>query len=192
MSQEARHSTRRRFLESLGGAAVGGAAVWLGLGTTAPRARAEASQGTFSRKLLEDSAFAYISPLRSGGQESTCHAEVWYAWLDDSVVVTVAADRWKAQALDRGLDRARVWIGDHGRWKTWLGGRNESFRKAPHFEARVERVADLGEIETLLEVYERKYPHEIATWRDRMRSGTADGSRVLLRYSPLEPLALDG
>ena len=103
------------------------------------------------------------------------------------MVVTVAKDRWKAAALDRGLSRARVWIGDHGRWKTWFGGRNEAFRAAPHFDARVEKIEDRTMIERLLTVYEQKYPEEIADRRDRMRSGAADGSRVLLHYRPIEP-----
>jgi hypothetical protein len=37
-------------------------------------------------------------------------------------------------------------------------------------------------IDRLLAVYEEKYPNEISKWRDRMRSGFADGSRILLRY----------
>jgi hypothetical protein len=133
--------------------------------------------------LLEKSAFVYVSPLLANGQESTCHAELWYAFLDDAVVVTVARDRWKATALARGLDRARIWVGDHGRWKTWYGGRNEAFRQAPHFDARVERTQDPKRFAALMNVYETKYPEEIADWRDRMRQGQADGSRVMLRYT---------
>jgi hypothetical protein len=142
---------------------------------------------TLPEALLEDSPFVYISPLRSDGAESRCHGELWYAWLDDSVVVTVASDRWKASALSKGLDRARVWVGDHGRWKNWYGGNNEAFRAAPSFEARVSRADEPGLLERLLDVYERKYPDEIASWREPMRAGNADGSRVLLRYVPIRP-----
>lgn len=63
-----------------------------------------------------------------------------------------------------------------------LGLRNEDFRDAPHFDARVERVDDASTLDRLLATYEKKYPDEIASWRDAMRSGIADGSRVLLRY----------
>lgn len=170
-------------------------AAWTGLGLAglawAAPAEAQTNAATdgatpLSTSLLEQSGFAYISPLHADGRESTCHAELWYAWLDEAVVVTVARDRWKARALARGLDRARVWIGDHGRWKNWYGGTNEAFRKAPHFDARVSKVPR-GESEELLERllarYEEKYPAEIADWRERMRSGNADGSRVLLRYA---------
>ena len=88
------------------------------------------------------------------------------------------------QAIARGLANARIWVGDHGRWKNWYGGTNEAFRQAPKFEARGERVKDDALLERLLALYEKKYPAEIAQWRGPMREGNADGSRVLLRYVP--------
>ena len=84
-----------------------------------------------------------------------------------------------ARALERGLDRARVWVGDHGRWKALIG-RNEDFRKAPSFDARAEVVKDDALLDALLARFEEKYPAEIANWRDKMRSGYHDGSRVLI------------
>ncbi len=135
--------------------------------------------------LLERSPFVYISPLLANGAESTCHAEVWYAWLDGSVIVTVASDRWKAGALAQGLHRARIWVGDYGRWKSWLGRPDEAFKDAPHFDARAEKVEGPKHVERLLTAYEAKYPDEIANWRNIMRSGNADGSRMMIRYTPV-------
>lgn len=132
---------------------------------------------------LASSPFVYVSPLRSDGSESRCHAEVWYAWLDGAVVLITARDRWKARAVARGLDGARIWVGDYGRWKRLIGA-NESFRKGPSFVARAEFVRDAALLDRMLAVYEQKYPEEIGDWRDRMRSGYADGSRVLIRYRP--------
>jgi hypothetical protein len=133
---------------------------------------------------LEKSGFVYVSPLVSGGRESTCHAEVWFAWLDGSVVLITGSERWKARALTRGFDRARIWVGDHGRWKK-LVGRNESFRAAPKFDARAEPVKDEALLERMLGVYDEKYPEEIGSWRDKMRSGFHDGTRTLIRYTPI-------
>ena len=54
----------------------------------------------------------YISPIRSDGAESQCHAELWYAWMQDSpggdpsagsVVVTVATKGWKAQKFGQAM-----------------------------------------------------------------------------------------
>ena len=46
-----------------------------------------------------------------------------------------------------------------------------------------------GCIDRLLADYEKKYPAEIGNWRDRMRAGQRDGSRVLIRYVPEAPTA---
>ena len=174
---------RRTFLKRGVTAAVGAAGV-----LTLPYPSGADSEPLGSsvglKAALRESPFVYVSPLRSDGEESACHAEVWYAWIDGAVVVTVASDRWKARAIDRGLDRARVWVGDHGRWKGPLG-RNEDFRKAPVFDARAEKLWDADLLERLLVEYDRKYPGSIDRWRDRMKSGNADRSRVLIRYEPI-------
>ena len=192
MPEPSPNTTRRSFLGLLSGLALQTTtAAWLGLGASARRAEASNPRSiVLSKAHLQRSSFAYISPLRSDGEESSCHAELWYAWIDDSVVVIVASDRWKAKALSRGLDRARVWVGDHGLWKNWLGSRNDAFREAPHFDAQVEMIKDAAMIERLLAAYELKYPNEIDSWRDRMRNEFADGSRVLLRYRPIPKLDL--
>ena len=132
---------------------------------------------------LDGSNLVYVSPLRSDGEESTCHGEVWYGWIDDSVVLITGSERWKARSVKRGLDRARIWVGDHGRWKKMIG-KNEAFRKAPSFDATASIVKDEALLERLLAIYDKKYPEEIAEWRDKMRSGFHDGSRALIRYVP--------
>jgi len=133
---------------------------------------------------LEESPYVYVCPLLGDGRESTCHGEVWYAWLDGAAVVITASDRWKARALARGLDRARLWVGDHGRWKQ-IVGRNDDFRAAPSFDARASAVRDDALLDRVLAAFEVKYPAEIGRWRDRMRQGYRDGSRVLIRYEPV-------
>ena len=136
-------------------------------------------------RALPGSEFVYVSPLHRDGRESTCHAEVWYGWLDDAVVLITSKDSWKARSVTRGLDRARLWVGGHGRWKTSLGGRSEEFLKAPSFEGRARVSKEAPLLERLLAVYEKKYPAEIGRWRDRFRAGLASGERVLLIYEPV-------
>jgi len=172
---------RRSFLRALLVAAAGP----LGLGGALRRARAaDASLPAETRRLLETSPYVYVSPLLADGSESTCHGEVWYGWIDGRVALITSREAWKARSLRRGLDTARLWVGDHGRWKRLLG-RNEGFRQAPHFEARVEAVKDPALVDRLLAIYDEKYPEEIGDWRDRMKRGTATGERVLLLYTPL-------
>ncbi len=177
--------SRRAFTRRTLWTTAGAVGLVSGLATTGARPARAAALPDGTTALLDRSPFVYVSPLRSDGGESRCHAELWFGWIDGAVVVTVASDRWKARAIASGLDRARIWVGDHGRWKRWTGGVNEAFRAAPHFEARGERVEDAALLERLLALYERKYPSEIDRWREPMRAGNADGSRVLLRYVPL-------
>jgi len=143
--------------------------------------------GTFVPEMipvLEKSPYAYVSPLRSDGSQSKCHGEIWFAWLDGALLTTTSATSWKARALARSLDRARVWVGNYGRWKH-PGGNNEAFRRGPNFEARVERVRDPKVNERILAVYEKKHSKEIGKWSGRMRKEVASGKRVILRYVPL-------
>ena len=88
---------RRTFLAGAAGLAL---VPWL------PR-RARAALSEDARKALAKSGFVYVSPLRSDGSESTCHAEVWFAWLDGKVVLITAADRWKARSVAGGSVRTR-------------------------------------------------------------------------------------
>jgi hypothetical protein len=135
-------------------------------------------------KALAESPYVYVSPLLSDGEESSCHAEVWFGWIDGSVVVNTSPDRWKSISVKRGLDRARIWVGDYGRWKRSLG-KNEGFRSGPVFDARAESIEDVGVLDRLLAIYETKYPTEISKWRGPMREGFHDGSRVLIGYRPV-------
>jgi hypothetical protein len=175
--------SRRRFLAQAGLGVIG--LVGSMTAIARPSWSDAPAKSTLPLELLATSSFVYISPLRKDGQESRCHGELWYAWLDDSVVVTVASSGWKARALGLGLDRARIWVGNHGRWKTRIGPNNHAFESAPSFEARAEKVGDPKMIDRLLATYARKYPDEIVAWRDKMRSGNADGSRIMIRYSPI-------
>lgn len=167
---------RREFL----GAGIG-LALWP---LSFPSRAAAGSLPESTESALVTSPYVYVSPLRADGSESTCHAELWFGWIDGSVVVNVASDRWKARSLERGLDTVRIWVGDFGRWKGILGT-NDSFRQGPSFDARAEFLRDPAVLDRHLALYEEKYPGEIGRWRDPMRSGVKDGSRVLIGYHPL-------
>jgi hypothetical protein len=134
--------------------------------------------------LLERSGFVYVSPLKSDGSESSCHGEVWYGWLDAEVVLITSQTSWKARALARGLERTRIWVGDHGRVGRVLGS-GDAFRKGPAFEARAQKSGDAALLERLMATFRRKYPNEIGSWESRMRSGFESGERILIRYTPL-------
>jgi hypothetical protein len=161
--------------------------IQLGVGAAAALAwpaRSRAALGADVTGLLARSGFVYVSPLKSDGSESRCHAEVWFGWLDDAVVLITASTGWKARAVARGLDRAHIWVGDHGRVGRVLGS-GDAYRQAPSFEARATQSKDAALLERLMAAYRRKYPNEISSWEPRMRAGFASGERTLLRYTPV-------
>jgi hypothetical protein len=167
--------SRRSFL----GALVAAAAALL-----LPRARLSAKE-TFAlpdatRAALAKSPLIYLSPLRGDGAESSCHGEVWFVEDGGDLLVVTSSDRWKALAVRRGLDRARIWVGDFGRWKR-SGGR---FKTGPTFLAQARFDADTSVAERALGAFGEKYPDEWDKWEPRFRKGLADESRVLIRYRP--------
>lgn len=153
----------------------------------AARAEAKPALPEATLALLDASGFVYVSPLRRDGSESTCHGEVWYGWLDGTVVINTRRGTWKAKALEQGLDRARIWVGDHGRWKRPLpgGSPNEAFRAAPSFEAKARFETDRAVNERLMALFEKKYPAEFGRWREDMTTGFFSGHRKLIRYEPI-------
>ncbi len=155
----------------------------LGLGLLAltparPRAQ-ELSEDT--RAALEQSPFVYISPLRSDGEESHCHGEVWFAFDRGSVLIVTEAKTWKNRALAAGLDHARIWVGDFGPVRR----ARERFQNAPVFTAKAVAGKDDAAFERLLSDFGKKYPAEWDRWESRFRRGYADDSRVLIRYEPI-------
>jgi hypothetical protein len=132
---------------------------------------------------LESNLYVYVSPLRSDGNESQCHAEVWYFWdaQTRSVVLATGSETWKAKAVERGLDRARLWVGDYRPQK----GPEGPFRERPGFLARAVRERDRAIFDRLLEGFAGRYPAEWDKWKPRFEKGYSDGSRVVIRYEPL-------
>lgn len=172
---------RRTFL---GGAAL----VLLAPGRVLAEERVTTSPKIISAaaEVLEKSPYAYISPLKKDGAESTCHGEVWFAWIDGAVVVNSRRGTWKVKALEKGLDRARIWVGDHGRWKASIGGgRNEAFRQAPTFEAKARFETDRAVLDRLVAAFEKKYAGDFEQWREDMQTGFFSGHRKLIRYEPV-------
>ena len=131
---------------------------------------------------LEKSPLVYVSPLKKDGAESRCHGEIWFAWDRESVVVVTSRESWKARALARGLDRARIWVADFGRIRWDAAGK---LAGAPNFTARGRVDSDAASLQRVLPIYALKYPDEWASkWEARFKQGMADGSRVLIRYTP--------
>jgi len=130
---------------------------------------------------LEESDLVYVTALKAGGSEGKCHAEVWFAHADGVPWVVTDAKSWRVRAIRAGNDQVRVWVGDHGQWKD----AGDTYRQSPTFTARGAIVSDAATHARILEVFGSKYRLEWLVWGPRFRDGLAEGSRKLLRYTPL-------
>jgi len=175
------HSMKLSRRELLYGAGVAVGAVLL------PLRRGSAAQNfkmpAATRKVLETSPYVYVSPLHPDGKESRCHAEVWYFEDGGDAVLATGDKRWKTQAVNRGWDKARIWVGDYGRVKK----DGDRFRAGPTFLAQARRDKDPAVFERLMVSFANKYPDEWGKWEPRFRKAYKDGTRVLIRYHPIGP-----
>ena len=126
----------------------------------------------------DTSRLIYLTPIKSNGGESRCQAEIWFVRRGADLYVVTAEDTWRARAVEKGLNRARIWIGDVGVWSD--DGR---YKALPAVTATASVVRDGGTHAEILEVFGGKYADEWGTWGPRWRRGLADGSRVMLRYA---------
>jgi hypothetical protein len=156
-----------------------GAGLLLGALALAPHARADEKKPfeipADVRGQLESASLVHVSPLRSNGAESSCHAEIWYFMDGNDIVVGTDPRRWKGQAVQKGLDRARIWLPKSG----------GDFRAGYTFVARASVDKDPTTFDRLLVRFGQKYPAEWAKWEPRFKKGYADGTRVLIRYRPI-------
>ncbi len=132
------------------------------------------------RAAAETSPLIYLTPIQSNGAESRCQAEIWFASFGGALYVVTATDAWRAQAIRQGLAKARIWVGDVGRWQRADGGH----RALPMVGANASIETDAAAHGQVLEVMGGKYSAEWDKWGPRFRNGLADGSRVMLKYEP--------
>ena len=132
---------------------------------------------------LETSKLIYLTPIKTDGEESRCKGEIWFAYHGGHVYVVTPSDAWRAEAIGRGLTRARIWVGEFGVWTR----ANGAFRDAPEVMATAALETNAETQSAVLESLGAKYGEAgWNTWGERFRKGLADGSRVMIRY------ALDG
>ena len=170
--------TRRDFLA---GATATAAALLVPRRSLAePAAAGATGLSEAARSAAAKSPLIYVSPLKSDGSESLCHGEVWFAMDGDDLMVVTTPKRWRAAAIGKGLDRARIWVGDYGVWKRAEG----RFREAPSLVALASLESDRDAHTRALAKFGGKYSDEWSKWGPRFEQGLASGKRVMIRYRP--------
>ena len=133
------------------------------------------------KSAMRSSALIYLTPIQSNGDESKCQAEVWFVQDGIDLFVCTSSTSWRAQAPARGLNRARIWVGDLGAWGKTKG----RYKQLPQLEAEATVVSDDAITQRALNLFGDKYPIQWIVYQSRFRNGLADGSRSMLRYRPL-------
>ena len=127
---------------------------------------------------LRSSNLIYLSPLKSDGSESACKGEVWFLFDEPHIYVVTQSDAWRADAVRKGLDKARAWVGEFGVWTNADG----KFREGPELVLQGVLETDPFAHANVLEKMGMKYTEEWGVWGPRFSDGLEDGSRVMLRY----------
>lgn len=142
--------------------------LWLLLGLLLA---SSAGAGELSKDLqdaLASSTFVYVSSTRKDGTLSR-PAEIWFLWHKGSVYVASAPTTWRVRRIGWGRPAAKIWIGKPD---------------GPSFQATGAVVDEPDVRSVLLETFARKYPDGWKSWEQKFRKELADGSRVLVRYTP--------
>ena len=132
---------------------------------------ATAGAGELSKEMqdaLASSTYVYISSTRKDGTLSR-PAEIWFLWHKGCVYVASAPTSWRVRRIRWGRPAAKIWIGKPD---------------GLSFTARGAIVDEPETRQLLLETYARKYTDRWKGWEESFRKGLADGSRVLVRYTP--------
>ncbi|MYD42933.1 MAG: hypothetical protein F4W90_03465 [Gammaproteobacteria bacterium] len=133
-----------------------------------------------TKEALESSRLIYLTPLKSDGTESACKGEVWFSYDGDmGIHVVTQYGAWRANAIRKGMNSARIWVGEYGVWTS----AGDSFRQGP--ELMISGVFETDpEIQRgVLNRMGGKYSDEWGVWGPRFKNGLADNSRVMMRYT---------
>ena len=129
---------------------------------------------------LETSQLVYLTPIKGNGEESRCKAEIWFSHHDGDVFVVTPPEAWRAEAVRKGLTRARLWVGEFGVWTESDG----AFRDAPEFLATAAIETDTQVQARVLSTMGEKYAQTgWGRWGQRFKDGLVEGSRVMIRYT---------
>jgi hypothetical protein len=167
---------RREHERGRGGGAPAGAraarllalaAVASGLLGAAPPARALAPE---LETALREARYVYVASERKGGSLGA-PAEIWFMHHQGAVWVASPTTTWRVRRIRAGRARAQVAIGR---------------RDGPAFAARGSIVRDPALYEVLFRALAEKYPEGWPQYESRFRSGLADGTRVLIKYQPVD------
>jgi hypothetical protein len=122
------------------------------------------------REQLDSSKYVYIATQRQGGAFGK-PSEIWFLHHQGLVWVVSPHSTWRVRRIKAGRPKARIAVGT---------------ADGPSFEAVGSLAEDPAVQEVIFSTYAKKYPDGWPTYESRFRQGLKDGSRALIRYTPLQ------
>lgn len=119
-------------------------------------------------EMLSNSKYVYISSTRADGSFGK-PGEIWFLFHEDAVWVGTRPDSWRARRIRAGRPQAKIAIGK-------VDGVS--------FLAEGEIVEDAKIAGLMMQSFALKYPDGWTRREKSFRKGFADGSRILIRYTP--------
>lgn len=163
--------TRRNLVTAFGGA----------LALSALPVKLIAAEGASLKQAIDSSDLIYLTAIRSNGSESSCQSEIWFVPRGTDLYIVTMTASWRVRAVKKGLNQARIWVGDLGQWR----GTEGKYKALPRLDALASQVTDDSEKQQILGLFGSKYPLGWIVYGSKFRDGLADGTRTMIRYRPI-------
>lgn len=120
------------------------------------------------QKQLGETKYVYIQSQRKDGSFGQ-PAEIWFFLHEGAVYVGSKKTSWRARRILKGHTAAKV---------------HAFMPSGPSFDAVGQIIESQETWKLLFDAFAKKYPEGWPTYEKDFRQGAADGTRVLIRYSP--------
>ncbi len=122
------------------------------------------------QQALDSSKHVYIQSERKDGSFGKA-AEIWFMPYQGAVWVASPATTHRVKRIQAGRTKAKIAVGKPD---------------GPSFNAKGSIVKDPEVNNVLFDTFAKKYPDGWSSYEKSFRDGLANGSRVLIKYEPVE------
>lgn len=122
------------------------------------------------QQALDSSKHVYIQSERKDGSFGKA-AEIWFMPYQGAVWVASPATTHRVKRIQAGRTKAKIAVGKPD---------------GPSFAAKGSIVKDPEVNNVLFDTFAKKYPDGWSSYEKSFRDGLANGSRVLIKYEPVE------
>jgi len=131
---------------------------------------------------LDTAKYVYVASTRKSGALGK-PSEIWFMHHGGAVYVGTPPTSWRVKRIKAGRPKAKIWIGKAD-GTNMRGASEKDLEALPSFTATGSVVKDPKLEEQLFQTFAKKYADGWSSFEEKFRKGFADGSRVLVKYTP--------